>query len=184
MQTLPQIISHNQELKQTIERDINEALEIEDPIQMEKELERIAAVELEGNDAFSNKVNGWVWVIRGLIASATFFRKEAAALAKHAQRLEKAADKMSDYLLEAMKTTGNREIQTKHYRLKIQKATNRRLDVNNDWQGDIPDEYLKAQDIEDLIDTTAVKKALREGKHIPFAKLAEPTEYIGGLKNN
>lgn len=182
MQTLPQMISANQELKETIQRDIDAALELDDPIEMEKELKRIADAELEGNDAFLNKVNSWVWVIRGLIASATFLRKEAAALSKQAQRLEKAADKMSEYLLSAMKTTDNREVKTKFYRLKIQKASAVPVIIDNNYNGDIPDKFLKPRDLEQIVSKVAVAQALKAKEEVPFAKLGEASEFIGGLK--
>lgn len=182
MQTLPQLVSANQELANQIQADIDDALQLEDPDEMQRRLEVIAASELELTDAFAQRANAWVWVIRRLYASAEYFRGQAKYFQKAAQKAENAANSMQSFLLGAMQATGNSKLQTKDFNLSICRASSAPLEIDESYTGDIPDQYRKVQNLEDMIDKVAVKEALRSGKTVPFAKLGTASKYIRGVK--
>ena len=182
MPTLPQLVSEHQQLADNLHQEINKALELEDLGEMQTRLQQIAQAELEVNKALTHKVNSWVWVIRRLIASAEYLRSQANYFRRKAQQAENAAQSMQFYLLQTLEDTGNLKFETADFKLSVRRASNPPVEIDNDYQGDIPDEYLKPRDLEDMIDKVAVKEALKAGKQIPFAKLGTPTKYIGGLK--
>jgi len=131
-------------------------------------------------DAFKDKVNSWGWVIIRLNAQAEYNRYQAQRFAKLASTNEKLADNMKQYLLQTIEGQGGK-VNTRDFKLSV-RFTNEKVVIDNNYSGDIPEEFLRALDVEDLVDKNAVKRSLKEGRELSFAKLSEKGKCLFGLK--
>jgi hypothetical protein len=156
--------------------NVAELLFSDDPAEAAKataELENLIAVEAGNRKAVEAKADAWCWAIDAL-------RAQAAAQAKHAQRLKdlateagQRADLLQDRLVAAL---GKVDPEATSWKLPEHKLTSRKstaVELDSNLQpADLPEEYRRTCTTYSA-DKTALKTALDSGLKIEGATLVE-----------
>lgn len=118
---------------------------------------------------FLGKVENYCQLIRNIEEREASRAKEAKRIAELAKHDEKAAGRLKAALKAAMERTNRLKLETARFRLTVKK--NGGL-LPLEFTGEVPDSFKKTK-TETVVDSDAIRKALEEGKELPFAKLKE-----------
>lgn len=105
-----------------------------------------------------DKADGYAKVMRNLEADVSAIKAESTRLAERKKRIEASIDRMKKALENSMRLTGKTKFKTSFFSFGIQKNPPS-LKIDNPDR--VPEEFLIPQ--EPKIDTTAIKKELKEG---------------------
>lgn len=155
-ETLKELVRQEAELEQAIIDSYGEVTpEIE---------ERLKEIDLK----IPEKVDRYHMFMEGLRAKAAERKRMAEELLEVSKGLEKALVKCQDYMLYVMNETGNPLLEGTF--VKFRKSSS--LSVNVDDLEKVPKEFVKER-VSRSADKTAIKSAIREGKHIPGVTVEE-----------
>lgn len=113
------------------------------------------------------KAENYAIIIDDLQTESAKFRKEAARLLKHADKLDANVDRMKENLMQSMIVTGMEKFKSEHYRFSI---------VGNGgikplkFTGEVPEEYMC---MKPEVDNKKIREALDAGQTLDFAYLGE-----------
>ena len=119
------------------------------------------------------KAQNVAYAIRNLEASAAAIKEAEAQMAERRKRIEKRAEQVKEYLKTAMEVAGVTKIDCPHFALSIAKNPPS-VDIYEPSM--IPLIYMRQPEPPPpAIDKTAIKEALKAGKDVPGALLAQGT---------
>lgn len=117
------------------------------------------------------KATSTAMVVRNLQATAAAIKEAEQAMAARRKALEGRAERLTAYLLSNMQACGISKIESPHFALSIK--TNPAAVVINE-PGLIPAEFMRQPEPPPPSpDKTAIKEAIKAGKEVPGAHLAQ-----------
>lgn len=167
-----------------LEEELNSLLEENTELTPEEEQIGIEAIYqrwLTNQQELKERVNAWCWVITRLLESASYFRSQAQRFEKLARTMENRANSMKGYLQLTVEASGGKLPTQDFPKLATRKSPDS-VEIDNTYNGNIPDKYLKPLDLEDRVSKTSIKQALKDGVDLPFAKLVSKGKLLVGLK--
>lgn len=127
---------------------------------------------LEGIEgAIEDKADNYAKIIKELNAEAKKFETEKKRLEERQRAMENRAKLLNKHLYESMKLTGKTKFKTGLFSFGIQK--NGGLQPIEIDSANVPDEYMKKEP-----DNALIRKALKEGKELPFVTLKEYGDHL------
>jgi Siphovirus Gp157 len=179
MATLDEILKQQQLLEMMItnfviglEESDGTTADQEAAFQLATEQWETYSITLEG------KINAYGHVIQKLESEAEYYRQRAAsANSKKQSKLSKAAYLRSRLEKFLMDMPGEK-FATLDFKIRMQNNPVS-LQIDNDYQGDIPDEFIKAQKLDEYLDKPAVKAALQNNVKLGFASLKQTRSLRG-----
>jgi hypothetical protein len=115
-------------------------------------------------DSIEKKADGYARIMKELTARAEMLKAEAERMTARKKAIEESIKRMKNNLTTSMVVTNKRKFSTDLFTFYLQKSTSTVIDDEKA----VPDEYMR---IKKEPDKTAIKKAIEEGKAIPFAHL-------------
>lgn len=180
MTTLPEI----QQQFNSIDEALKGAINTLDEDNFDVELQGFWQQYSVAKGVLEDKINAWCWVITRLQKDAEYYREQAARFTQMARVTENKISSMKNYLSMTIEEHGhNNALPTKDFpKLKLAKGQ-KSVVVDNDYIGDIPQEFLKviAIEIEDRVDKNKVKQFLKDGNTLEWAVLKEGNKSLRGL---
>ena len=117
------------------------------------------------------KAENYAKIMRMLDEKAAFAKAEEDRLKKRRESLEKRSEWLKGRLYKTMKETGKTKFDTELFSFIIKKNGGvEKIDIT----GEVPAEFLKPG----LPDNTAIRKALKEGRELPFAKILPRGDHL------
>lgn len=124
------------------------------------------------------KVNAYGHVIQKLESDAEYYRQRAqSANSKKQAKLAKAAY-LRSRLERFLTDLPNEKFETLDFKIRMQNNPVS-LQIDNSFEGDIPNEFIKRQNIDEYVDKPAVKSALQNGQQLGFASLKQTRSLRG-----
>ncbi len=136
--------------------------------------EQVVKDTLDGIEGeFEIKAENYAKIIKELSAEADKFEKEKKRLEERQKTLENSVKFLKDTLFNSMQATGKTKFKTDLFSFGIQKNGGKRpIELVPD--AEIPKEYLKKPEPNNDL----IRKALEEGKTLPFAVLKEAGTHL------
>lgn len=178
--SLPEINAESTQL----EGELNSLLDGDNELTPEEEqagIEGIYQRWLVNQQEFKIRVNAWCWVITRLLESASYFRSQAQRFEKMARTMENRANSMKGYLQLTVEASGGK-LPTRDFPKLATRVTPASVEIDNSYNGEIPQEFLKPLNLEDRVSKLTIKQALKDGVDLPFAKLTSKGKTLVGLK--
>lgn len=182
MTTLPQLQLAEQQLATQLQ-DFLASLD-EQELSPEEEQESIAgffAAFLENEQDQKQKINASCWYLTSLKKDAEYYREQVKRMTAIARVLENRAESFEDYLVFMLEGFGGK-YPTKDFPKLGLRQSPPSVEIDNNYQGEIPMQYYKPRDIEDMVSKTLIGKDLKAGVELPFAKLVRKGKSLIGLK--
>lgn len=178
MTTLPKI----QKDINSINDKLQEAIETFDDDNFEVELDIFWKQYSIARGALEDKINAWCWVILRLQKETEYYKEQAQRFSQMARASENKVKRMKSYLELTIEEQGGKMPVRDFPKLRLQ-SNQQKVWIDNDYIGDIPHDLLKEDNLklEDKLDKTAIKQALKRGESFDFAGLSESTKSLRGL---
>ena len=177
MQTLPEINKQIQDLESQL-KNLSDIFQDLEEAEQHQVLDSLSESFLQAGEQRQDKVNAWCWVILRKLSEAEYYRGQKERFAQLERSTTNFATKMKSYLLEVVQQAGGK-LPTKDFpKLASRTASVPPVIIDSDYEGDIPQEFLKAPEL----NKTTVREALKAGEYVPFAKFGEKSRYLAGLK--
>lgn len=182
MPTLPQLQLVEQQLAAQLGKFLSSLDELElSPEQEQEHIAKFFAEFLENEQEQKKKINATVWYLTSIKKDAEYYREQAKRMTAIARVIENRVESFEDYLIFMLEKKGGK-YPTKDFPKLALRQSPPSVEIDNTYQGDIPDEYLKPRDLEEIVSKTAAGKALKAGVDLPFARLVRKGKSLMGLK--
>lgn len=180
MPTLPQILEQERNITQQLEEFLNSLDKLGlTPEQENAELDRFFNQLFANGQQKKDKLNSSAWFITKLISDAKYNRDHARRLYHRANVLEKRAEALKQFILYQVDAEGGK-VKLADFDLSV-RATDHSVIIDEEFSGEVPSEYCKPLDLRDTVKIDAIKRDLKLGVEIPFAKLGEKGKALYGL---
>ncbi|MBW4617722.1 MAG: siphovirus Gp157 family protein [Desmonostoc vinosum HA7617-LM4] len=182
MPTLRQIQLASQQLT----NKLNDFLSSLDELNLSPEIEQAKIEEflqafLHNEQELKDKVNASCWYLTSLQKDAEYYREQAQRMQAAARVAENRIASFKAYLMSIVEEKGGKFPTLDFPKLAV-RATAPSVVIDNDYSGEIPDEYLKQRDLEDVVNKSAIAASLKAGGELPFARFSEKGKALFGLK--
>ena len=131
----------------------------------------------KASEGLETKIDGIANLIKEFEYRADVRKQEADRMANRAKVDRNAAKRLKDYLCMALDTMGQTGFETEHHKVTVCNAGGkRRLIIPEDWS-EVPEAHWNefvSEKVVVEIDQTVVRRALDDGRQLPFARYAEP----------
>lgn len=135
----------------------------------EEELRHLIAARLR-------KVDGINYMLIHLASQSELAKQEIDRLTKRKKRFEQSAERLTDYVIFAMKATEQKRLDGDTCSARLMTAQPR-LEITD--ADAVPAEYTTTTTVvETTTNTAAIKKALKTGEPVPGARLLDGKEYL------
>lgn len=182
MPTLPQMQLAEQKLTAQLGEFLSSLDELElSPEQEQEQIQKFFAAFLQNEHDQKEKVNASIWYLTSLKKDAEYYREQSKRMTAIARVLENRAESFEDYLIYMIEFKGGK-YPTKDFPKLGLRQSPPSVEIDNTYQGGIPDEYLKPVDVEDIVSKSAIAHALKAGVELPFARLVRKGKSLIGLK--
>ena len=128
----------------------------------------------DAGDQFDSKVDGYASLIRELELRSKAQKEEAERLLTKAKTAEGSAAWLKKTLLEAMDRTGRRRVETSRFKVSVARNSSAPVVLHVDPDL-VPDAWSRVTRKPDM---TSIRKALKNGADLPFARLGEPGTHL------
>lgn len=164
MATLQQILEQQRLFQSQLE---NYLMDVEDEPNLEAiiKLWEVNSCELEA------KINAYGHTIRKIENTANYYREQAKYFSDKAKRVMSQAVFLESRLMAFVSEQPNQKFTTLDFNLKVVHNP-ASVEIDDTYEGDIPDEFIKEQKPSAYLSKTAIKEyIIRNGDVLPFAKL-------------
>lgn len=180
MPTLPQILEAEKDIIAQLEQFLN-SLDEQDltPQAEQAEIQNFANQLFVNDQEKKHKLNSSAWFITKLIADAKYNRDHARRLYHRANVMENRANSLKQFILHLVDAEGGK-VKLTDFDLSV-RATDYSVVIDGDYTGEVPTEYCKPLELRDTVRIDAIKRDLKLGVEIPFAKLGQKGKALYGL---
>lgn len=182
MPTLPQLQLAEKQLTQQLGEFLSslDALELS-PEDEQAGIQKFFAEFLANEHDQKEKVNASAWYLTSLIKNAEYYREQSKRMQTQARINENRVAAFESYLVFMIEQKGDK-YPTKDFPKLALRQSPQSVDIDNNYQGEIPMQYYKPRNIEDMVSKTLIGKDLKAGVELPFAKLMRKGKSLVGLK--
>jgi hypothetical protein len=136
---------------------------------------------LKNEQEQKEKINASCFYLTSLKKDIEYYKAQAKRFTAIARVIENRAESFEDYLIYMIEFKGGK-YPTKDFPNLGLRQSPPSVEIDNNYTGDVPEFYLKARDLEDIVSKTLVGNDLKAGKELPFAKLVRKGKTLMGLK--
>jgi Gp157 protein len=180
MPTLPQILQEEKTINQQLEQFLDSLDELNlTPEAEQAELDRFFNQLFANDQQKKDKLNSTSWFITKLVADAEYNRSHARRLQQRAKVLDNRAKALKQLIMYQVDKEGGK-VKLADFDLSV-RATDYSVVIDEDFTGEVPHEYCKPLELRDTVKLDAIKRDLKLGVDIPFAKLGEKGKALYGL---
>ncbi|MEA5505952.1 siphovirus Gp157 family protein [Halotia wernerae UHCC 0503] len=182
MPTLRQLQSTEQHLMNELNNLISSLDELNlSPSDEQTRIEEFLQHFLANEQELKDKVNASCWYLTSLQKDADYYREQAQRMQAAARVTENRIASFKAYLMYVLEKKGGK-LPTKDFPKLAIRGTAASVEIDNEYQGEIPDEYIKVRELSDVVNKSAIAKDLKAGVELPFARLMDKGQALFGLK--